>query len=468
MEVSRYRPRRRRYGVSRRKLTSIWTLLGGAFFIVYLLFLLYWRFGNFATLDASMTFNNLRKSRHSIQIHPDDLLLDDTNTIQRQRKEHTHQLPIKAVIATSSPPILPVAITSVPIKSLRVSKNFIHSSTLEKNATLSVQEAERITNTSKNQANFQPQAAPIQSLSNPITAIPATFTRREQFSSLRNETISGYTATLEFLNAYQFNASESLYLFFVCSDALFQAHDWSEECRQSKKHVYNIFSHSSRRNRLVTIYAGSEKYWTHQNAFYNNFNLKIKSVPSILKWEGQKNRTSGMLVQTSLYDEPFLSYLFQTTDERKLLFPANAIQHKQLITIRGYDAYVDTMTQFENENHPVPTFVLMVSGRFPNNKRPWCPYCRYSELPVEFAFFSYAPKNARIYRVEVTDSYTEWMDRTEFTNDPNLQLKIVPLMYKIDQVPPTTSNGSTSIHFSAHKFRYDRLAPLRDFFSSYT
>lgn len=218
----------------------------------------------------------------------------------------------------------------------------------------------------------------------------------------------------------------------------------------------------------MTVFAGSDKYWKHQNDFYNDPDLRVKGVPCLMKWEGHNGQTSGMLVQRSLFDEPFLRYLFRNTDQPEVLFVADDIKNKQIVTVNGYDAYVDAMVKYEKEENPVPTFLMMVSGRFKNNKRPWCPYCRYSELPLEYAFYSYAPKNARMIRVEVTDSYSEWRKRNEFTRDENLQLKIVPLMFKIDPIPAAGPNGTKSIKFVPHKIRYDELASLREFFTSFT
>ncbi|KAJ8524725.1 hypothetical protein ON010_g16392 [Phytophthora cinnamomi] len=164
-----------------------------------------------------------------------------------------------------------------------------------------------------------------------------------------------------------------------------------------------------------------------------------------------------MLVQRSLYDEPFLRYLFKNTDQPEALFAADNIKNKRIITVNGYDAYVDAMIKYEEEENPVPTFLMMVSGRFKNNKRPWCPYCRYSELPLEYAFYAYAPKNARMIRVEVTDSYAEWRKRNDFTRDENLQLRIVPLMFKIDPVPSAGPNATKSIKFTTHKIRFKSI-----------
>ncbi|ETK77165.1 hypothetical protein F441_16880 [Phytophthora nicotianae CJ01A1] len=487
----RQRPHRR--GVPGSKRINPWYLLAGGFFVVYFIFLVRWGFGNVSNLEGSAPteqLSNLRKASNPVHVQSDDALdVEIAARLEEQRRieERARQIPIKVVLSTTAPPTdPPIATTAAPIATIAATMTE-KPRDLEKLAADQelegrvpgmpvpvVEESPVVQVTEAALAPVEPVVAPgtpasiatkaVPAQAIPAQAVPASTT--VPFAA-RHQTISGYGETMKFLENYQYNPDESLFLFFMCSDEQFKASDWSEECAKGKQHVYDVFSKSPGRNRLVTVFAGSEKYWKHQNDFYNDPDLRVKGVPSIMQWEGRSGRTSGMLVQMSLYDEPFLRYLFKNTDQPELLFAAEDVKNKQIVTVNGYDAYVDAMIKFEKEANPVPTFLMMVSGRFRNNNRPWCPYCRYSELPLEYAFYSFAPKNARLIRVEVTDSYAEWRKRTEFTADQNLQLKIVPLMFKIDQLPATTPNGPKSIKFTQHKIRYDRLTPLRELFTSY-
>ncbi|KAG1696244.1 hypothetical protein DVH05_018790 [Phytophthora capsici] len=476
----RQRPRRR--GVPGKR-TNPWYILAGAFFVVYFIFLASWRFGNVANLEGSAPteqLSNLRKASNPVHVQSDDALgVEIAAQLEEQRRneERARQIPIKVVLPTTAPPTdAPVATTATPMtEKPRELKKLVAGQNLEGRVPgMPVQVVEDAT-----------KETPVVKVTEAAAVIPAVVTGAPDYAATkavpmqmepaatpvptaaRHLKLSGYAEAKRFLANYQYNPEESLFLLFLCSDDKFKANDWSEECAVGKKHVYDVFSKSPGRNRLVTVFAGSENYWRHQNDFYNDVDLRVKGVPSIMQWEGRNGRTSGMLVQRSLYDEPFLRYLFKNTDQPELLFAADAVKNKQIITVNGYDAYVDEMIKFEKEDNPVPTFLMMVSGRFRNNNRPWCPYCRYSELPVEYAFYKYAPKNARMIRVEVTDSYAEWRKRTEFTADKNLQLKIVPLMFKIKQLPPTSPNGPRSIEFTQHKVRYDELASLRQLFLSF-
>ncbi|KAF4130062.1 Eukaryotic hypothetical protein [Phytophthora infestans] len=482
----RQRPHRR--GVPGSKRTNPWYLLAGGFFVVYFIFLVRWRFGNVSNLEGSAPteqLSNLRKASNPVHIQSDDALdVEIAARLEEQRRteERARHIPIKVVLPTTAPPTEPpVATTAAPIAATAATATE-KPSDLEKMAAGQDLEG-RVPGMPVQIAEEEPEMqvtaaplAPVEPVVAPGTPEPiATKAAPAQVSPVpttvpfasRHLTISGYSETMKFLENYQYNPDESLFLFFMCSDEQFKSSDWSEECAKGKQHVYDVFSKSPGRNRLVTVFAGSEKYWKHQNEFYNDPDLRVKGVPSIIQWEGRSGRTSGMLVHMSLFDEPFLRYLFKNTDQPELLFAAEAVKNKQIITVNGYDAYLDAMVKYEKEENPVPTFLMMVSGRFRNNNRPWCPYCRYSELPLEYAFYSFAPKNARLIRVEVTDSYAEWRKRTEFTADQNLQLKIVPLMLKIDQLPATTPNGPKSVKFTQHKIRYDRLTPLRELFTSY-
>jgi hypothetical protein len=465
----RLRPRRR--GAPGAKHTNPWVLLAGGFFVVYLLFLIRWRFGDVSNLEGSAPteqLSNLRKASNPKHVQSDDALdVEIAAQLEEQRKqqERANQIPIKVVLPTTSPP--PAATTAAATTQTphELEKDVAQADALVGRVPgMPEQTAEEaaVVERRQEEAAVEPVAATALAATKavPVQAAPAV---AELPSTTRHQKISGYAATMKFLESYQPNPDESLFLFFTCSDEQFKASDWSEECTEGKRHVYDVFSKSPGRNRLVTVFAGSEKYWSHQNDFYNDPDLRVKGLPCIMQWEGLHGRTSGMLVQRSLYDEPFLRYLFKNTDQPEVLFVADDIKNKQIKTVNGYDEYVDAMVAFEHEENPVPTFLMMVSGRFRNNNRPWCPYCRYSELPLEYAFLSYAPKNARMIRVEVTDSYAEWRKRNEFTRDENLQLKIVPLMFRIQQLP---ANGTTSIQFTQHKVRYDELASLRELFTS--
>ncbi|KAG3116326.1 hypothetical protein PI124_g5300 [Phytophthora idaei] len=475
----RQRPRRR--GVPGSKCANPWYLLAGGFFVVYFIFLVRWRFGNVSNLEGSAPteqLSNLRKASNPVHVQSDDALdVEIAARLEEQRRieERARQIPIKVVLPTTSPPTEPsvatpaATMTEKPRDLEKMSAGQELEGRVPEMPVQVVEETPVVQVTEAPLAPVEPVVAPgtpesVATKAVPVQAVPAA--TMVPFAA-RHQTISGYAETMKFLENYQYNPDESLFLFFMCSDEQFKASDWSEECVKGKQHVYDVFSKSPGRNRLVTVFAGSEKYWKHQNEFYNDPDLRVKGVPCIMQWEGRSGRTSGMLVHMSLYDEPFLRYLFKNTDQPELLFAAEDVKNKQIVTVNGYDAYVDAMVKFEKEENPSPTFLMMVSGRFRNNNRPWCPYCRYSELPLEYAFYSYAPKNARLIRVEVTDSYAEWRKRTEFTADQNLQLKIVPLMFKIDQLPATTPNGPKSIKFTQHKIRYDQLAPLRELFTSY-
>jgi hypothetical protein len=194
-------------------------------------------------------------------------------------------------------------------------------------------------------------------------------------------------------------------------------------------------------------------------------------VPCLMKWEGSHGRTSGMMVHETLQYDVFLRYLFKNDDQPDPLLTPDSVKGKQIITINGYEAYLEMASKIKREKSSVKTYMLFVSGRFKANSRPWCPYCRYSELPVEYAFYAYAPPNSRLVRVEVTNSYTEWKHPNKFNRDPELDMHVVPAFYKLQITPPSAnvaaSNAQSegSIVFERHKIRLDLLESLRSVFS---
>uniref|UniRef100_A0AAV1TXV5 Thioredoxin domain-containing protein n=1 Tax=Peronospora matthiolae TaxID=2874970 RepID=A0AAV1TXV5_9STRA len=474
------RRRRVQRGIKR---IHLWYLLATAFLLVYLVFLAHWGFGNISSLEGFVStepLKNLRKisSMKSIPLNGNTVVED----VEEQSEEYQgvaghvhHQVDILQVgrRPTTTPSTVAFVATGTELAAVTQPPQMLDHAVVDGEMKGSTQ--------SREEMDDQPVEAPkvVAAVKPTISAnmeqqVAATAASKVEAlavtlapSTPKYATVSGYAATMKFLKSYRYNPDEPLFLFFTCSDEHFQASDWSKECVQGKQRVYDVFSQSPGSNRLVTVFAGSEKYWKRHNDFNDDLDLRVKGVPCIMKWEGRDRRTGGMLVQKSLYDKPFLRYLFKKTGQPEAFFASTDVKNKQIVTVKGYDGYQDAMSRYVQEDDPVPTFLMMVSGRIQSNKRPWCPYCRYSELPLEFAFYSYAPKNARMFRVEVTDSYAEWRKRNKFSRDKNLKLRSVPLMFYVEPVPASSANGTGSFKAISHKVRYDRLASLRELFSSF-
>lgn len=251
----------------------------------------------------------------------------------------------------------------------------------------------------------------------------------------RHEVIAGYEQTKEYLQNYKKDvddpADESLFLFFTCSDDDGNPHDWSTSCMEARKKVYDIFEKSPTANRLVTIRAGSEEYWEYRNDFSNDRDLRVKSVPCIMKWEGKNGETTGMMVGATLLYEPFLRYLFKNTDKPDQYLKPDAKHSKHIITLSSRDEYDAYMGAYRRELNRPPLYVFFVSGRIEGNNRPWCPYCRFSEIPTEYSFYAFAPAGARFVRIEVTKTYKQWKQPNAFNRDPVLGLRGVPALFRI-------------------------------------
>lgn len=279
----------------------------------------------------------------------------------------------------------------------------------------------------------------------------------------RHDVVSGYDATLAYLKAYSTPAgsNEELFLFFVCSDEDGREFDWRRLCAEAKAKVYDVFAKAPASSRLVTIYAGSKKDWTTKNRFFDDPDLRVKAVPSIMRWEGgapgAKRATYGMMIETTLLYEPLLRYLFKNTDQVDPLLASEEVATKEIVTVRGHAEYTAYMDAYNREADAQPMFLMLISGRMPGNDRLWCPYCRYSELSVEYAFYAYAPRGAKLLRVEVFDSYGKWKVKdNEFKRDTTLNVRGVPAFYRIYPSP-----GEQEARYQRVVERFDILESLQ-------
>ncbi|CAI5743353.1 unnamed protein product [Hyaloperonospora brassicae] len=294
----------------------------------------------------------------------------------------------------------------------------------------------------------------------PVRAIAATrtTTRTAPLLNDRHDVVSGYGAAMAYLANYTTpeGSNEQLFLFFVCGDEEGRQTDWRRVCVDASKLVYDVFAASPSHNRLVTIHAGSKQSWSTPNAFFKDSDLKVKMVPAIMQWHGgspgAKRATSGVIIDEGLLYEPLLRYLFKNEDDPDSLVAPDKIATKTIVLLKGYKryrSYMDTIAAGGNASLTAPTgplFLFFVAGRLQSNDRPWCPYCRYSEISVEYAFYAFAPNQSRLVRVETVDSYGAWKSSTnEWKQDTGLMLRGVPWMYR------------ASLDSTAHAFTYERI-----------
>ncbi|POM80743.1 Hypothetical protein PHPALM_1378 [Phytophthora palmivora] len=259
----------------------------------------------------------------------------------------------------------------------------------------------------------------------------------------RHHSIFGYNATLAYLQLYMkaADSQEELFLFFTCSDNKGGRDDWNPNCATAREKVYATFAKSPSTNRLVTIHAGPREDWMGGNAFTDDNDLRLKAVPTVMRWDGGApgalRSTWGVLVDNSILYEPFLRYLFRNADKNDKLLAKPEVETKEIVTLRGYTQYRAYMDTYAGNGTAYPLFIMMVSGRFQRNNRLWCPWCRQSEMPVEYAFYAYAPANAKLVLVETYDKYSEWRNpENEFKQDPQLAMKGFCCSSSATRMPP--------------------------------
>ncbi|TDH73551.1 hypothetical protein CCR75_004716 [Bremia lactucae] len=254
----------------------------------------------------------------------------------------------------------------------------------------------------------------------------------------RHDKVIGYNATLAYLASYTkpVNSSIEVFLFFTCSNRNGSINDWNPNCRIAREKVYAIFAKSPSTNRLVTIYAGPYCDWNHTNAFMEDKDLRLKALPTILRWDGGTpgalRSTWGVLVDTSILFDPIVRYLFRTLNAQDSIFRKSEVATKEIVTLEGYASFRAFTKGYVMKATMYPLYIMMISGRLPHNNRLWCPWCRQAELPVEYAFYAFAPPHAKLVLVETFDRQSEWHDpENPFKVDPQLAMKGVPWFYRI-------------------------------------
>ncbi|KAG7385375.1 hypothetical protein PHYPSEUDO_001589 [Phytophthora pseudosyringae] len=291
----------------------------------------------------------------------------------------------------------------------------------------------------------------------------------------RHDTVSGYNAAMEYLANYKVpeGSDEQLFLFFVCGDEKGEQTSWRQVCVDASKLVYDVFAKSPARNRLVTIHAGSKEDWSAANVFFKDGDLKVKMIPALMQWHGgrpgAKRATSGMIIEGSLLYEPLLRYLFKNEDIPDPLLAPDKIASKEIVLLKGYKNYrhyIDGIAAGENLSLSAsegPMFVFLVAGRLENNDRLWCPYCRYSEISVEYAFKAFAPPGSRLVKVETVNSYGAWKNPANaWKADTALMVRGVPWMYRAN-----LDKEARAFSFQRVSERFDHPDALRGVFQGW-
>ncbi|CAH0513205.1 unnamed protein product [Peronospora belbahrii] len=288
----------------------------------------------------------------------------------------------------------------------------------------------------------------------------------------RHDVVSGYDAAMKYLANYMIpeGSDQQLFLFFVCGDERGQQTDWMSLCVDASKVVYEVFATSPSRNKLLTIHAGLKQDWSTSNAFFSDGDLKVKRIPAIMQWHGNgrrtKRATSGMIIEESLLYKPLLRYLFKNEDVLDPLLAPETIASKNVVLLKGYDSYrlyMDTIAAGENSSvtAPIgPMFLFFIAGRLASNNRPWCPYCRYSEISVEYAFYAFAPQGSRLVKVETVNSYSVWKSpANKWRYDTGLMIRGVPWMYHA-----TFDSTTHTFSYARYKARFSHPEDLRGVF----
>ncbi|KAK1935178.1 hypothetical protein P3T76_010944 [Phytophthora citrophthora] len=305
-----------------------------------------------------------------------------------------------------------------------------------------------------------------------VPAVPIATTQAAPSLADRHKIVSGYDATMKFLASYRVpeGSDEQLFLFFVCGDEKGEQTAWRRVCVDAADLVYDVFAKSPSRNKLLTIHAGSKKDWSAANMFFKDGDLKVKMIPALMQWHGghrgAKRATSGMIIEESILYQPLLRYLFKNEDIPDPLLAPEKIASKDIVVLKGYKnyrQYIDAIATGSLTAPEGPMFLFLIAGRLGSNDRLWCPYCRYSEISVEYAFKAFAPPGSRLIKVETVNSYAIWKNPSnDWKGDTDLMVRGVPWMYRAN-----LDKGARSFSFERVSERFDHPDALRGIFQGW-
>ncbi|KAG6578043.1 Thioredoxin-like fold [Phytophthora cinnamomi] len=431
-----------------------WMMMVGGVFTIYCVFMLQMRLWSAAS-QADLRTNTIIVERGPLIVElPPTKEEDDAKGETREDVEVAQQPNVEQGVETT--PAANAAIATNEQQNLRVSEP------------LPTPGAVIVSTSAPTTAKVE---APVAALRSP--AVPAT--KVASLFADRHDVVSGYDAAMKYLANYKTPAGsdEQLFLFFMCGDDQGQQTTWRRVCVDASQLVYDVFAKSPSRNRLLTIHSGSKQDWSTPNAFFKDGDLKVKMIPAIMQWHGgrpgAKRATSGMIIEEGLLYEPLLRYLFKNEDIPDPLLASDQIASKEIVLLKGYKnyrQYIDTVAAANNPSLAPPQgpmFLFLVAGRLDTNDRLWCPYCRYSEISVEYAFYAFAPPGSRLVKVETVNSYGMWKNpANEWKQDTALKVRGVPWMYRA-----TLDSQTQTFSFERYQERFDHPDALRGVFQGW-
>ncbi|KAF0719821.1 Aste57867_766 [Aphanomyces stellatus] len=302
-----------------------------------------------------------------------------------------------------------------------------------------------------------PITRPVETTSQPTTtSLPPT--RDMQVASLvasfatRHVEFHSFRATDDYLKTL---GNTSVFLFFLCDFDSTTGHHWSAECDDAERSVYTAFATAPAHQRLLTIRVGSEGVF-QQSEYRSDFDLKVQTVPWLMKYtphtsSGYTAYTSAVVRGRSLVDATHARGLLEYVFSDGASLPAQPTQAIEVMA--SYGDFKRYMRLFEDTE---PTYLFFVSAVWPSNGRMWCPYCRFREVVVEYAFRKYAAPTAQLVKVEVAPNAPAWKDKT----NPYRKLEVPYVPYML--VPHTDVVDALFYHH--YRGDLDDIETLRKMF----
>ncbi|KAG9406355.1 hypothetical protein AC1031_002674 [Aphanomyces cochlioides] len=254
-------------------------------------------------------------------------------------------------------------------------------------------------------APFLPPKAP----ETPPTSSALVSPNGSNFTHPGHVELSSFEAWQAYLEASKSDVSSGpLFLLFLCDKDSATGRHWSTLCDQAEASVYTTFSSvvgSKSSYRLVTIRVGSEASFNDTHPFKADFDLRLHAVPCLMRYSRNSQgygETEFVLEGVNAADTGLLEYAFHQ---------GNNLVHKSVETVTDFASLKRMMRLFEDSQ---PTYLLFISGAWPQNQRMWCVYCRFREAVVEYAFHKYAAPDAKLIKVRVAALPVEWNQNNPF------------------------------------------------------
>lgn len=264
---------------------------------------------------------------------------------------------------------------------------------------------------------------------------------------------SNDTEAFQWLEKWDYSGPP-LFIYLKCDAADSVYHD-SVTCSNAQLSMEAMLNSTTWDFSVLAVNIGRRSLWKNNihNLFRTHIDFKVKHVPTLIRWLGNHKST-----------DYFANDLFYYRDILKYMLSGQTFINRTKATMpstKEITLHSDMDTILTSYNGTYPLYIYLLSGRLPGNNRAWCPYCRLSEIPVDYSFQLHAPTNAVLVKIIVADTYGGWKSNSnKFKLDNRLSIHGVPRLARVFKTN-TTNHG---FKIAEYGDPLDNLSILKTYF----